>query len=446
MRVTVKQRRLAHSRWSVISSVSLRGILRHVACFVAAAAILAPFSKTSCSASVRHIQDSETKLDSEPARGMPAPAPSPEGYHLDTGDVLRVRFYDRYDRDDLNGDQVIGESGQLRLPRIGSFNARNKTTEELERDIRNVVEGKGEKLGYFSLEVIRCRPFYIVGLINRPGSYAYIPGLTVVQAVALAGGLYRSPETTGAIMHEKTVLTETTSRLAEAIVRHARLEAESNDSQTIGMPKELMQLEPLRAHEMLAVETAQLDRSRQSLNRQKSGLENLIALKQREVDSRKLEENRLAQRIDEQTKIFSDLQKLHEQRVVNLQRFLEAVIALDSLQRDKQGNSASLSTAKTEIEKVQIDLALVILGNKAQIAKELSDTEFEITRLKRVAAQIADYEAVVGQIDYGRIATFRIIRGNLGSSGDSIQADETSPVMPGDIVKVNFQNESEVAN
>ena len=72
-----------------------------------------------------------------------APAPSPESYHLDTGDVLRVRFYDRYDRDDLNGNQVIGESGQLKLPRIGSFNARNKTIEELERDIRRAVEGKG---------------------------------------------------------------------------------------------------------------------------------------------------------------------------------------------------------------------------------------------------------------------------------------------------------------
>jgi polysaccharide export outer membrane protein len=393
---------------------------------------------------MRHTQDSELRQDSESAMGMPAPEPSPERYHLDTGDFLRVRFYDRYDRDDLNGDQVIGESGQLRLPRIGSFDARNKTTEELERDIRGVVEAKGEKLGYFSLQVIRCRPFYVVGLINRPGPYAYVPGLTVVQAVAIAGGVYRSPETTGAIMHEKTALTETTSRLAEAIARRARLEAESNDYQTISMPKELMRLEPLRAHEMLAVETAQLDRSRQSLNGQESGLENLIALKQREVGSRKLEETRLAQRINEQTKIYGELQKLHQERVVNLQRFLEAVIALDSLQRDKQSNNVSLSNAKTEMEKAQNDLDRVILGNKAQIAKEIADTEFEITRLKRVAAQIADYEAVVGQIDYGRVATFKIIRGNPGSSGDFIKANETTQVMPGDTIKVDFQSDSRV--
>jgi protein involved in polysaccharide export with SLBB domain len=446
MRVTSKQHSLADSRCSAIYRSSLRGILRHILCFIASATIsatiLAASSETSYSVGKRNFQDSEPRQDAEASKELPAPSPSPESYHLDTGDVLRVRFYDRYDRDDLNGDQVIGESGQLRLPRIGSFNARNKTTEELERDIRGTVEGKGEKLGYFSLEVIRCRPIYVVGLINRPGPYAYVPGLTVVRAVALAGGLYRSPETTGEMMHEKTTLTDTTSRLAEAIARRARLEAESNDSQMISMPKELKQLEPIKAHEMLAAENAQLDRSRQSLNRLKSGLENLIALKQGDADNHKIEITRIAQRIDAQTKIFGEMRKLHEERIVNQQRFLEAVIALDSLQRDKQSNISGLSAAKTDLEKAQRDLALVGLEHKARIAKEIADTEFEITRLKRVAAQIADYETVVGQSEYERVAIFKIIRGNPGAPGDFIQANETTPVMPGDVIKVDVQRDS----
>ena len=171
-----------------------------------------------------------------------------------------------------------------------------------------------------------------------------------MQAVALAGGLYRSPEGMGEMVREKTNLTDTTSRLAEAIARRARLEAESSGSQII-MPKELSQLEPLKAHEMLAAETTQLERYRQVINRQKSGLEELIALKRGEVDGRKTEASRLAQRIDEQTKILAQLQKLHDERVVNLQRFLEAVIALDSLHRDKQSNSARLSDAITDWKK-----------------------------------------------------------------------------------------------
>jgi protein involved in polysaccharide export with SLBB domain len=373
---------------------------------------------------------------------LPAAAPSPESYHLDTGDYLRVRFYDRYDRDDLNGDYVIGESGQLRLPRIGKFNARNKTIVELEGDIRATVEGKGEKLGYFSLDVIRCRPFYIVGLVNKPGPYAFLPGLTVVHAVSLAGGLYRSPESIGEMMREKTALSDTISRLAEALARRARLETERDAAQAISMPKELVQLEPLRAHEMLAAETAQLDRERQTLNREKSGFENLIALKQNEAKSRESEIRRLAQRIDDQTKIFTQLQKLHEERVVNLQRFLEAVIALDGLQRDKQYATIGLSQANTDLEKAQRELALVTLANNARIAKEITDTQFEITKLKRLAAEMRDYEALLGQPASERAATYKIIRGNPEGRPDSIQANETTPIMPGDVIEVDVHRES----
>ena len=121
--------------------------------------------------------------------------PVSESYELDSGDHLRIRFYDRYDRDDLNGEYVIGVSGEIRLPRIGVFTPRRKTVAELEQDIRQAAEKKGEKLGYFAIDVTKCRPFYVVGLVNRPGPYAFVPGLTVLHAVSLSGGLYRSPLT-----------------------------------------------------------------------------------------------------------------------------------------------------------------------------------------------------------------------------------------------------------
>ena len=39
------------------------------------------------------------------------------------------------------------------------------------------------------VDVIAYRPFYIHGEVNNPGAYSYQPGMTVDQAVALAGGL-----------------------------------------------------------------------------------------------------------------------------------------------------------------------------------------------------------------------------------------------------------------
>ena len=43
-----------------------------------------------------------------------------------------------------------------------------------------------------SIEIIQFRPFFVMGDLERPGEYAYRPGITALQAVSLAGGFYRA--------------------------------------------------------------------------------------------------------------------------------------------------------------------------------------------------------------------------------------------------------------
>jgi polysaccharide export outer membrane protein len=46
------------------------------------------------------------------------------------------------------------------------------------------------------------RPFYILGEVNRPGEYPYVSGLTVLSAVATAGGFtYRANKRTIYVRH-----------------------------------------------------------------------------------------------------------------------------------------------------------------------------------------------------------------------------------------------------
>jgi polysaccharide export outer membrane protein len=46
-----------------------------------------------------------------------------------------------------------------------------------------------------SIEVLNYRPFYIIGEVNNPGSFEYVNGMTVINAVALAGGFtYRADQ------------------------------------------------------------------------------------------------------------------------------------------------------------------------------------------------------------------------------------------------------------
>src|SRR5262249_13810950 len=147
---------------------------------------------------------------------------------------------------------------------------------------------------------------------------------------------------------------------------------------TIAMPKELAELEPLQVREIMAAQRTLLEQSRQVMTREKSGIESLVALKRSEAGRYEREIARLGQRIEEQTKVFAQLKTLHENKVINQQRFLEAVIVLDNLQRDKQTAAAGLSHVNTDLEKAQRELAKLTLDNNTRIAKELAETEFEI--------------------------------------------------------------------
>lgn len=109
----------------------------------------------------------------------------PTDYRLASGDRLRVSVYGH---EDLSGDFEVDGSGQLSLPLIQDIDAANKTLNELEADIANALMPDFLKNPRVSVEILNYRPFYIVGEVNAPGSYAYVSGMTVINAVAMAGG------------------------------------------------------------------------------------------------------------------------------------------------------------------------------------------------------------------------------------------------------------------
>ncbi|MGQ0741099.1 MAG: polysaccharide biosynthesis/export family protein [Alphaproteobacteria bacterium] len=113
-------------------------------------------------------------------------------YRLGTGDKLRVIVFGE---EDLSGEFVVDGSGFIRLPLIGQVQAANRTVYELERDVEEKLKDGYLKIPRVSLEVMNYRPFYIIGEVNKPGEYPYVNGMSVLNAVALAGGYtYRANE------------------------------------------------------------------------------------------------------------------------------------------------------------------------------------------------------------------------------------------------------------
>ena len=71
----------------------------------------------------------------------------------------------------------------------------NATAAELEQRIRDKLTPDYLINPSVTVEIVRYRPFYIVGEVRQPGSYPFVSGMTVINAVALSGGFtYRARE------------------------------------------------------------------------------------------------------------------------------------------------------------------------------------------------------------------------------------------------------------
>jgi polysaccharide export outer membrane protein len=116
-----------------------------------------------------------------------------EGYTLGPGDQLRLTVFRH---EDLSGEFELDGEGYFAMPLVGEILAGGMTSRALETEIESRLEDGGYLVEpQVSVEVLNYRPFYIIGEVNNPGSYQYVNGMNVVNAVALAGGFtYRADQ------------------------------------------------------------------------------------------------------------------------------------------------------------------------------------------------------------------------------------------------------------
>jgi protein involved in polysaccharide export with SLBB domain len=116
-----------------------------------------------------------------------ARAQEASAYTLAIGDVISINVFDE---PDLSFERVlITDAGTIPFPFLGEVPATGLTVTQIQQSIVSGLKPDYLVDPKVTISIVEYRPFFLTGEVERPGSIPYQPGLTLRQAITLAGGL-----------------------------------------------------------------------------------------------------------------------------------------------------------------------------------------------------------------------------------------------------------------
>ena len=395
-------------------------------------------------------------LAAMPLQAMSAMA---DEYRLATQDKLRVRVAEWQsaegsfrDWSAVSGDYSVGPAGTISLPFVGEMPVTGKTTAEVAAAIG---DGLQQKLGLpdrpeASVELAEFRPVFVSGDVQTPGRYPYDPQLTVLKALSIAGGLRRSDTGQGGardfIMAQGNYDVMATQR-AGLLARRARLDAEATGKDKIDFPPELAKTPT--GQKLMSDETNLMQARQKRLKLQLGSLDDLKKLLQSEIESLEKKIDTQSRQADLSREELKGLGDLAGKGLVVNQRVLTLEQSIAELEGKLLDMETAVLRAKQDIAKATQDAIGLQNDRDTEIAQDRQQTEADLDAMNLKMGMYSGLaaEALERAPDAGRNANagsapktaFSIVRTAADGKTGEIAADENTPVLPGDVVKVEIK-------
>ncbi|WP_323013392.1 SLBB domain-containing protein [Devosia sp.] len=364
--------------------------------------------------------------------------------------VAATGDYKRWDA--LGGDLEVGPDGSVTVPTLGSIDVGSFTADQLGAEIGRRLQAK---LGLLdapdaSVQVLDYPPVYVVGNVATPGQYAFRPGMTIMHALALAGGEPRSQE--GAPGLSETIrlqsdLDGVNADILRATARLARLKSEFSSDEQIIFPPELKATDPTAA-EIMEQERRIFQAHFNEFDRQQTGLTQLAELYNAEIDALGQKAQVIDEQIAEAQKQVDALTALVSAGSATVSRLTDAERILSNLRSDKLDNLIATMTARENLNRSQRDLAKLQDEQKSNAALQLQQEQAGLEKM--ALSQIATTRMLRQSLQFERDTTlarttrtslsYAILRQQDGQPV-TLDANEASTLLPGDLVKVTLQME-----
>jgi len=379
---------------------------------------------------------------------MPIPSTaddSPSLYRVGSGDRLRIKVLNY---PDLSGEFTVQPSGDISLASVGRIRVAGREFDELEDEFINRLRESGLVDPQVSVEIAEYRPIYVVGDVKSPGRYQFQMGMTVLQALAAAGGFLTLDDETLKlrlqVLEAQDSMDTVEVDYVAAIAKRARLLAERDAAEKITFPPEIIEREndPKISgivdseNRLFATGLTAVSGAIAILENQKKQLYN-------EIDNLQAQLKAIEKRDDLIEIELRDVEYLFGKGLTAKTRLLELQRLLTDVQRDRLEVAAFVARAQQEISKVDLSMANLrndrldrILGDLAAVQREISRLEIGRRTGKELLAlrQAMSMQPAVRLILSGE--TYVITR-DQGNDPEDMKATEHSYVLPGDVVRIS---------
>lgn len=393
-----------------------------------------------------------------------APAQPPSGYKLQPGDVLELSVVGL---PDFRSKSVVDPDGKIVLPMMRPTEVTGldleavlaRVKEELSRKLyqQRGLDGR-ENVSAISpdaitLAIAEYRPIYLNGDITHPGQQTYRPGLTVRQAVALAGGyeimrfraenpFLKSADLRSDYQTQWLRYVQAQSQIWRLRQELAHLSEQAAPSLSLEemtqapLPKD--QLEQLRN---LARQQLELDKS--GLNQELGFLRNAVKVADEQIALLNDRKSKDTENVAADDTDYKKLKDFSARGVVPMDRLSESRRLFLYSSTQALQTTVQLTNVTRERDEAQRNIGRYVEKRRTEMLKGLEEATAALTQAR------SQLQTVSEQLTYTGIIRSQLVRGSgarpvitvfhsAATGGGSQIVSEDSPVQPGDTIEVSL--------
>lgn len=358
-------------------------------------------------------------------------------YKLQAGDAVEI-WMAQYS--DLTREVTLAPDGWISLPLAGSMLAEGMTLETLQDALIKRLQPFFNDAVSLNVSLVpseRHQPsIFVAGDVETPGLYPYRPGMTVLHAISVAGGLYRAEVTASdrdRSMEIQGLIANGEKRLSELDIMIARLNAQVAGQGEFTPPADV---DASAVAGFVSREQALLTMQSNNIRAQQDAVDRLTAINDDSIVAIEDQIESIKQRIALAQERLTATATLVERGVMHASQAREIEVDIvemeASLSQLRSSLAAQRATILTEQSRVNTLIQEFHVGLVTQLTaaeREREDLQSDLVNYRETLSLYEPNSAGVTALGY------KIIRPTEGGGMD-VDATEQTVILPGDLVRV----------